>query len=113
VVVGAAEHSGVTRVFEARRCSIVNADGVEGLGGEVRAQKVHRRLPHIGDLYELDKAGPIVTVVAHRSGRSDLGVQSGDAEERYVQLSLTRREALAVASPLIGNHVELVATGEV
>jgi K+/H+ antiporter YhaU regulatory subunit KhtT len=80
----------------------------------MRAQKVRRRrLPHVGELYELDTgAGPTVSVVAHRSGRRDITVRSSDAEEPSRTLSLSRREALAVASLLSGSHVELVVTPE-
>ena len=78
----------------------------------MRAQKVrHRRLPHIGELYELDTAdGPVVTVAVNRSGRRDVAVRQRDAEEPYMQLSLNRSEALAVASLLTGSHIELIAT---
>ena len=77
----------------------------------MRAQKVrHRRLPHVGELYEVDTiAGPIVAVVAHRSGRRDIAFRTGDAEQPPAAISLTRREALAIASLLTGNHIELVA----
>lgn len=80
----------------------------------MRAQKVrYRRLPHIGELYEIDTAdGPVVTVVVNRSGRRDVAVRQPDAEEPSMQLSLTRREALAVASLLTSNHIELITTLE-
>jgi K+/H+ antiporter YhaU regulatory subunit KhtT len=67
----------------------------------------HRRLAGVGDLFELDAAsGSTITVISHRSGRSDIAIgKTGD--EPSSSTGLTRTEAAAVALLLSGANVEL------
>jgi TrkA domain protein len=68
-------------------------------------------LPGVGQLFELDTAsGLTVSVITHRSGRRDLVVSDGKAEEPIVSAPLTRGEANAVAALLIGVHIEVALT---
>lgn len=62
-----------------------------------------RRLPGIGDRFELDTAsGVMVSVVTHRSGRGDLGVGERGQDEPSQRVALTR----ALAALVRGTHIE-------
>ncbi len=78
----------------------------------MRKMKVrHRRLPGIGDLYELDTAaGETITVIGHRSGRRDVAIGRSDSNDSLLTTGLTRSEATALAMLLTGVNVELTAT---
>ncbi len=69
----------------------------------------HEPLPGIGERFELAaRSGFTVTVVSERSGRQQLAIGGGDDGEPIVTVSLTRGEAAALASVLVGAHTELV-----
>ena len=71
----------------------------------------HERLSGVGDVFEFDTAsGATVTVVTHRSGKRDLAVGRPEDEEPLISASLTRTEAIAVATFLTGAHIELSTT---
>ena len=68
----------------------------------------HRRLPGIGDLFEVPTAaGLIVTVVTHRTGRRDIAVGRPGADKPVITAALSRTEATAVAALLTGTNIEL------
>lgn len=69
----------------------------------------HDPLPGIGDVFELVAAsGLAIRVVSQRSGRRDLALGPTDADEPAVTVSLTRAEATAVATLLLGAHIDLI-----
>jgi hypothetical protein len=55
----------------------------------------YQRLPHVGDLFELDTAlGMTITLVSHpRSGRRSIGIAHPEGEEPLVTVAVTKSEA--------------------
>lgn len=69
----------------------------------------HAPLPGIGDVFELvATSGLAVQVVSQRSGRRELAIGSPGADQPTITVSLTRAEATAIASLLLGAHIDLV-----
>lgn len=69
----------------------------------------HEPLPGIGEVFELVAAsGLAVRVVSQRSGRRDLALAAPDADEPIATVALTRAEATALATLLLGAHIELI-----
>jgi K+/H+ antiporter YhaU regulatory subunit KhtT len=69
----------------------------------------HERLPGIGERFELTARSDVtVTVVSEPSGRQHLAIGLRDDDEPVATVSLTRGEAAALASVLVGAHTELV-----
>jgi K+/H+ antiporter YhaU regulatory subunit KhtT len=69
----------------------------------------HEPLPGIGERFDLAaRSGLAVTVVSERAGRKHLSIGAHHDNEPIVTVSLTRGEAAALASLLVGAHTELV-----
>jgi K+/H+ antiporter YhaU regulatory subunit KhtT len=70
----------------------------------------HEPLPGIGDRFELDTAsGQTMIVIAHRSGRRDLAISDG-GDVPDINVRLSKSQAIAVATLLLGAHMEFTTT---
>jgi K+/H+ antiporter YhaU regulatory subunit KhtT len=71
----------------------------------------HKRLPGIGDLFELgSRTGMAVSVVSLPSGGRHLSIGPPEEDEPIATVALSRSEATALAALLVGAHIELITT---
>ena len=76
---------------------------------DLEIQIREERLPGIGHRYELELGNDRrLVVVAHDSGKRDIGVVSGDADVPDFIVSLTPDQAAAVAAILAGARFSFV-----
>ncbi|MEZ5323302.1 MAG: hypothetical protein R2698_14750 [Microthrixaceae bacterium] len=78
----------------------------------MRRHKVrYEQLPKVGDLFEFDtESERTITVIVHRSGTRELAIGDPGDEEPFLVLDLTENEALALATILTGNQIDLSTT---
>jgi len=68
----------------------------------------HEALPGVGERFEFPTAsGMTVIVVTQRSGRRDVALRAGGEDGPLLSVALTRNESLALATLLMGTHIEL------
>ena len=68
----------------------------------------HEPLPGVGERFEFTAAsGTTVIVVTHRSGRRDIALRAPGEDDPQLSVPLTRNESLALATFLMGTHIEL------
>jgi K+/H+ antiporter YhaU regulatory subunit KhtT len=68
----------------------------------------HEPLPGVGERFEFPTASGItVIVVTQRSGRRDIALRAPGEDDPLLSVPLTRNESLALATLLMGTHIEL------